>query len=66
MFNVDQNMLWCAARMFNDLLNLSAKSKHISSIAQIQDFLDFFQHTEVIFLQKLQAHRCLVEYTISC
>jgi len=53
MFDVDQNMLWCAARMFNDLLNVSAKSKRISSIAQKQDLI---QHTEVIFLQKLKAH----------
>lgn len=38
--------------MFNDLLNLSAKSKHIFSTAQHQDLV---QHTEISLRQKLEA-----------
>jgi len=38
--------------MSNDLLNLTAKSKHIFSIAQHQDLV---WYTEIILLQKPEA-----------
>lgn len=52
MFNADQNTLWTAAKMFNDLLNLSAKSKYILCSAQHQDLV---QHIEIILIQNPEA-----------